>query len=190
MKARRRLVGALELVTVTAWGPEDHTVDGLKITTACQVTNEITLEAWVTPANLTQSGPARIFTVSAAVWTRNLMLGQDNGDDYLARLRTSNTDDNGFPELQVANSVTLSLTHVVFTRQSDGNESLYLDGTQAGSGVRSGDFSNWASDFNLALGREFNTGDRAWLGTIHMIAVYDRALSPAEVTHNYDAGPQ
>jgi hypothetical protein len=30
---------------------------------------------------------------------------------------------------------------------------------------------------------------RAFLGTIHLVAFYDRALSTTEVDRNYDAGP-
>jgi hypothetical protein len=34
-----------------------------------------------------------------------------------------------------------------------------------------------------------SSGDRAWLGELHRIAIYDRALSAAEVMQNHEAGP-
>ncbi len=39
-------------------------------------TNEITIEAWIKPENLTQEGPARIFTMSEGGGSRNFTLGQ------------------------------------------------------------------------------------------------------------------
>ena len=32
------------------------------------------------------------------------------------------------------------------------------------------------------------TNDSAWLGDIHLVAIFDRALSAEEVTGNFDAG--
>ena len=68
---------------------------------AARASNALTLEAWVTPANTTQSGPARIVTLSATPQTRNFTLGQD-GPAYNVRLRTTATDDNGNPSLSSA----------------------------------------------------------------------------------------
>ena len=39
----------------------------------------------------------------------------------------------------------------------------------------------------MVIGNE-HTSDRSWLGEIHLIAIYGRALSPAEVTQNFRAG--
>ena len=33
------------------------------------------------------------------------------------------------------------------------------------------------------------TGDRPWLGQFHLVAIYDRALTPAEVSDNFAFGP-
>ena len=67
-----------------------------KITNKIKNTNEITIEAWVMPANNSQSGPARIVTISKNTSNRNTTLGQE-GKHYAARYRTSTTGNNGLP---------------------------------------------------------------------------------------------
>lgn len=49
-------------------------------------------------------------------------------------------------------------------------------------------FLFWSSAFHLQLGNE-GTGDRPWLGRIHLVALYDRALSPEEIARNFRLGP-
>jgi hypothetical protein len=80
------------------------------------------------------------------------------------------------------------LTHVVYTRTATGAEAFHLDGATAGSGSQPGDLSNWSSSHRLILGSVYGA-DRPWLGTYHLVAIYDRALTPAEITTNYKAGP-
>jgi hypothetical protein len=63
-----------------------------------------------------------------------------------------------------------------------------VDGSPAGSGGVAGTFENWDDTFSFALANEL-TGDRPWLGEIHLVAVYERALIQAEVDQNYNAGP-
>ncbi len=60
--------------------------------------NAITIEAWIRPANSTQSGPARIVTLSRDTGNRNFTLGQKE-NAYEVRLRTTSTSPNGEPAL-------------------------------------------------------------------------------------------
>ncbi|MHB8866288.1 MAG: LamG-like jellyroll fold domain-containing protein [Pirellulaceae bacterium] len=69
-----------------------------KIAQAISRSGELTLEAWVKPANMTQSGPARIVTFSADTSRRNFTLGQAGGE-YEVRFRTTATSPNGEPSL-------------------------------------------------------------------------------------------
>ena len=69
-----------------------------KIGNAVRRSNAITIEAWVKPANTTQSGPARIVTVSRDPGSRNFTLGQKAGA-YEVRFRTTSTSANGEPAL-------------------------------------------------------------------------------------------
>ena len=69
-----------------------------RLTAAMQDSNAITVEAWVTPAQEVQSGPARIVTLSQDHVNRNFTLGQEE-DAYELRLRTTETSDNGLPSV-------------------------------------------------------------------------------------------
>ena len=69
-----------------------------KVIKAVRKSHEITIEAWIKPANLTQTGPARIVTVSSDPSQRNFTLGQ-KGRAYETRFRTTSTSRNGEPAL-------------------------------------------------------------------------------------------
>jgi len=69
-----------------------------KIADAVRKSNAMTIEAWVKPANTTQTGPARIVTVSRDIGGRNFTLSQKAGA-YEVRFRTTSTSANGEPAL-------------------------------------------------------------------------------------------
>ena len=69
-----------------------------KINNAVRKSHEITIEAWIKPANVTQTGPARIVTISSDPSRRNFTLGQ-KGVAYEMRFRTTSTSRNGEPAL-------------------------------------------------------------------------------------------
>jgi hypothetical protein len=156
-----------------------------KVITACQATNQITLEAWVDPLNLTQTGPATILTVSQASNKRDFTLGQ-SASRWDGRLRTSSTGQSGSSLLSPTGSATLNLTHVVYTRDAAGAVRIYVNGSQSASTTLSGNFSNWSS-YKLGIANEL-AGGRPWRGDLHLVAVYNRALSAAEVRQNLLAG--
>ena len=164
---------------------------GEKITQACQATGELTVEAWVRPADVTQSGPARIVTLSVDHLNRNFTLGQAE-DDYVFRVRTTSADNlNGtMPQFRAASTVTTSPTHVVATRDAGGNVRIYLNSVQQTLDVSSheGEFSNWDASYRLALADELGVDERHWQGTYYLVAVYERALSADEVEQNFLAG--
>lgn len=164
-----------------------------RLAEAVRATNEVTIEAWLEPANLTQTGPARIVTLSSGTSGSNFMLGQGvyggNADLIDVRLRTTGTSASGTPSLSTAaGTLQRRLTHVVFTRNAAGVTRTWLDGLERATGTAAGDLSNWDASFRLALANELS-GDRPWLGEYHLVAVYDRALTPADVAQNYAAGP-
>ena len=148
---------------------------------------EITIEAWIQPARLDQSGPARIITLSKNSSERNFTLGQD-GDRFEVRFRTTKTSGNGTPALKSApKSLTTELTHVVYTRSRSGKARLYLNGEAAGEQTIKGDTSNWNRSHQLALANELSK-DRPWQGTYHLVAIYNRDLTPDEIKRNFEAG--
>jgi hypothetical protein len=115
-------------------------------------------------------------------------LGQD-GSTYDTRLRATATSDNGIPSL-AASVVTISeLSHIVYTRDVTGVARFYVNGVEVGSHSDiTGDLSNWDEGFRFGLANEFGA-DRTWLGEYRLVAIYDQALSQAEVSQNFNAGP-
>jgi len=153
---------------------------------ACRRSNEVTLEVWLRSADLEQTGPARIVSLSADPSQRDLTLGQD-GSAYTVRLRTTETTQNGVPSTDTRPGVvTGEWQHVVFTRNALGATRLYVDGQPVADGQAGGSLSNW-QDYPLALANEL-TGDRPWRGELRLLAIYSRALTAQQVRHNHDAG--
>ena len=164
-----------------------------KIIDACRAGGELTLEAWIQPANTSQDGPARILSISASKTERNVTLGQglygnQSPDVYVARLRTAQTSTNGLPAVVTpAGAATTALTHVAYTRRADGQATLYVNGQDRGVLNVGGALGSWDERMPLLLANELSE-DRPWLGTFYLAAVYGRALAAAEVVHNYEAG--
>ena len=95
-----------------------------RLTTAIRRSRELTLEAWIQPASVEQSGPARIVTLSRNGSHRNFTLGQD-GNQFDVRLRTTATSTNGIPSIGTdSGSLEPRLTHVVYTRNRRGEAAI------------------------------------------------------------------
>ncbi len=160
-----------------------------KLAEQCKRSNALTIEAWIKPANTSQKGPARIVSMSSNSVQRNFTLGQER-DRYQFRLRATSTSDNGIPDTGSGNGkAETKLAHVVFTRGSDGRVRFYVDGKQTESRKVAGRLSNWDVGFPLILANE-RKAERPWLGEFHLVAIYSRALSSAEISQNYSAGPK
>jgi hypothetical protein len=167
-----------------------------KIIDAVQASDEISIEAWIKPASTSLSEPqvpARIVTLSSTIKERNFSLQQGawpqpEGDFYHVRLRTSEVQpDQEVPVATPLGSLTMELTHVVYTRDAGGVARLYLDGVQVVSQAVPGDLDNWNADFPLVLANELTDG-RAWLGEFYQVSIYERALFPSEVSRNFQQG--
>ncbi len=161
---------------------------GTKLIDGIQETQEITIEAWIKTNSLTQSGPARIVTLSADAGNRNFTLGQD-GDDYEVRLRTTTTGNNGFGKTvtSTGSQVQTEFSHVVYSRDNTGFASLYVNNQLVGSNTIDGDFSNWNAGYQFALANELDS-TRHWLGSYDLVAIYNQAFDASEVEQNYLAG--
>jgi hypothetical protein len=156
-----------------------------RMTEAIRATGEITIEAWITPANTNQAGPARLVSLSSGASQRNITLGQDGGR-FEVRLRSSATSANGLPGVQsVVGSAGTQRTQVVYSRDAEGQARMWVDGKERGSGKVGGDLSNWDDGFQLMLANE-TTLDREWRGTFHSVAIYSLALSPEELASGRD----
>ncbi len=164
-----------------------YTISGTEdlILKACQQSNKLSIELTVLTNNLKQSGPARLLTFSSGTGSRNFTIGQ-NGNQLVLRLRTPNTGENGSsPETQLCSISADKPVHLIISYQP-GELICYVDGKQIlKSDQVKGDFSNWTAQ-HLMIGDEWE-GQRSWHGTIEGIAIYNRVISAAEASKNYDS---
>lgn len=156
---------------------------------ALQATNQATFEAWVLPANLSQTGPARILDISNGpnAGEYDYALGQIQ-NDVEGRLRHTGKNASLQPRLVTSDHfLTTNLVHLVHV--FDGSqERLYVDGVQHPTTVNdAGNLSNWDDARVLSLGNT-PTLERIWSGDMRTVAIYDRALTPAEIAQNHGEG--
>ncbi len=161
-----------------------------KIYNFIQATGEFSVEAWVAPA-LVAADKSYMVSYSGGDTTRNFTLGQTN-QDYDFMLRNSNTALTGLPQLQTPNAamaLQASLQHVVLTYDAVNGRQIYVNGTlvPVPDAQKGGTISNWDSTFALVLGNEVS-GDRSWQGLIKFVAIHSRAMTPAQVMQNFNAG--
>jgi hypothetical protein len=149
----------------------------------------VTIEVWVTPANTTQgtASYANVLSSSVSIMLRNFGIEQ-RGDAWVGRLRTSATNVEGEPAIVAPGTVvTTAPTHLVLTGDA-AHRTLYVNGvaveTMPSDG---GTFTSWDPNYRIAVGDEVGA-NRAWLGTIWLLAIYDVALQPNEVMQNFSAG--
>jgi hypothetical protein len=158
-----------------------------KVLDACREADGVTLEAWLEPAAIA-SGYPRV--VSLATNNSDLALTLMARDDrFEFRMHGPMTDSNGLPSLNSpAGTVQLQRTHVALVSAPDGTRTLYLDGVPRATDGRGGDLSVWGTTHRFGLASELD-GVGPWLGTYHLVAIYARALTAAEVATNYAAAP-
>ena len=167
-----------------------------RIVDALRSSNELTVELWMEPENITQSGPARIVSLSIDYGNRNLTIGQE-ADKYILCLRTSTSNTNGKlntsrgeinPITTDPGTVTRELTHLVLTWDTEtAKASYFINGSHAASVLLEGDFSTWSDRYPLLIANEAIDG-RTWLGSIYFLAIYDCAIEDAEIAKKYNNG--
>lgn len=170
--------------------PQGAPDPNLPLIAALKATGTSTFEAWIDTASLTQhSSNDRILSLGPRFSIRQ------NDDDLEFRLLHTGKASDGKPWLVTNNgALGAGLTHLVHT--FDGSiERLYIDGVAHPTTVAdSGTYANWNSAGLLTFGAKADVSynslyKTAWLGSIRMVAIYDRALMPAEVLENFTAGP-
>lgn len=175
--------------SMLATNPAPHT----SLMNACQNSNAITVEAWAKSDVLTPEERGRVVSLSVDGGNRNFDLANNEAGIWDARLRTDDTGNNGTnPSTPaVIDSVSGEMQHIVYTHLRGANTNrgtIYLDGAKSGLDQNiTGTYGNWNLDYALNVGNEA-TNNRPFIGTIALVAVYCRALTPAEVTQNYEAG--
>jgi hypothetical protein len=183
---------------VGAWGirlnggkAQGSTRDSAKLHKLITATGEYSVEAWVVPDNVTQDGPARIVSYSGGNDARNFTLGQTLYNyDHLNR--SAVTDANGQPALSTPDAqevLQATLQHVVVTYHPVSGRSIYVNGVSvAGTDpLGGGSLQDWDETFALVLGQE-TSGQDVWRGTVRLLAIHNRALSPEHIQMNFEAG--
>ena len=150
------------------------------------LTGEYSIEVWAAPANVVQNNARRIVTYSGSVAAanRNFTLGQSLYD-YNA---LSSTGMLSTPN--ASRSAQASLQHVVVTFSASGGRRIYVNGefTNAVDSVGTA-LGQWADTYAFAIGNEVGGNDAtAWHGTLRFVAIHNRALTPEQVTQNFDVG--
>ena len=161
-----------------------------KFASMIQGSGEYSIEAWLAPANVTQTN-AYAVSYSGSNTTRDMTLAQA-AMQYQGMTRSSVTDTNGMPALTTTTAdgaAQAALQHVVLTYDPVNGQRIYVNGVWTGDKDTSGggSLANWDSTFALVLGNEV-TGQRQWQGVIKFAAIHNRALTAAQIQQNFAAG--
>ena len=177
-----RLPGALRINTATTIS---SAVAASKITNPSGNARRHDLRGLVKPANTTQTGPARIAAIATDTNTRNIEIAQ-SATNYHGRLHGS---AGGTITAYSPGADPTQLQHVVFVRDPNGTMRLYINGTETTTATSPGNLTTWDSNMKLTLANVLGTTPRPWLGELDLIATYNRALTPTEISQNRTAGP-
>lgn len=158
-----------------------------RINTEAQTAQAITIEAWIDPATY-DIGDATLFNLaSSSPGQQNLELQQE-GRTLDINLRTSATNNDGLPGRNTGAILQTQLQHVVYVRYADNNTEVFIDGQSAYSSFVGGSLFPWAAGYGLSVANSVE-GVNPWIGDLYLVAVYGDALTPAEITTNYQSGP-
>ncbi len=137
-----------------------------------------------------QTGPARIFTLSADNLNRNFTLGQ-SGNNLIIRLRTPETSKNGVPEFHIPGVFSDNTFQKIRVLISPQNLIVHVnDKQEMMTQLPSEALSDWDSRYRLALGNEF-TFLRPWKGELQSLVVrvgesdFNYSQIPLEMPEKY-----
>jgi hypothetical protein len=149
------------------------------VLSSCRTNQELTLEVFLTAANVEQDGPASIVAFSDGRGARNFLLGQQKNRLVLV-LRTSEGADRTLDLCPLAAN---EAYHLVVAYKS-GSLLCYKNGKEVlnRTDVR-GDLKNWGK-YHLVLGDEWD-GRSKWLGTLEGVALWSRFLDAATAREDH-----
>jgi hypothetical protein len=181
---------------VTGWGiqlnsgrAQASTKNSAKLAQLISATGEMTVEAWVVPANVVQEGPAAIVSYAGSNIERNFTLGQTQYN-YNFLLRSAGSDLAGLPALSTPDAAEVlqaTLQHVVLTQDPVNGRRIYVNGVDTGVREAASAIRNWDNTYALIVGNEAN-GNRQWRGAVRLLAIHNKALTAAQIQQNYEVG--
>ncbi len=150
---------------------------------------EVTIEFWIRPTSTSHN--AEIMSLASLNAGVDLGIAQD-GTTYAGQLRMANDEANPATIATGGGYAQTIIQHLVFTYSAtDGLGRIYINGnlvtTQENVGIS---LNDWSGDtlLTLANAADGNLDSAAWRGELYTFAIYDRALTQAEVNQNYMAG--
>jgi hypothetical protein len=161
-----------------------------KLTDLIKSTGEFTVEVWANNANVAQED-AWLVSYSGGAMNRNFTLAQ-RMYQYEGHVRSDQTSANGNPVLLTRAAdmdAQAALQHVVMTYSPVEGRRFYVNGiyTQDTDAQGGGSLAEWDDTFALVLGNETST-NRQWEGVLRLVAIHNRALTPAQIEQNFEAG--
>ena len=178
-------------ITINDGRAQGDTASSSKLHDLIKATGEFSIEAWAVPNNVTQQ-MSRIVTYSGGDTVRNFTLEQ-NLYDYRFRYRSENTGDNddlnplSTPAADEVLQATLQ--HVVATYSPVDGRRIYVNGelVTLADPAATTTIDSWQNNFAFVLGSEAG-GSGLWQGTLRLVAIHNRALTPAQIVQNFDVG--
>lgn len=160
----------------------------------CRSSGAFTAESWTTPFG-TGRGPMWMLDLrvmgeqSSTFHLHENLTFMEKG--YTAGLVTAG--DAGSATTTWAGIPFNRPNHVVFVRDASGTDTLYLDGEMVETTAHAGDLSEWDPNMSLTIAGQpsalgARSGQRYWIGTLHMVAFYCTALTAEDVALNFAAG--
>ncbi|UCE59165.1 MAG: hypothetical protein JSU63_17190 [Phycisphaerales bacterium] len=149
----------------------------------CKATNQLTVEAVITPHLVEHVDGARIVTFSTNEESWNFSLCQD-GERLAWRLRTdSGTQD---PKTTLPARLTVGAPHHVIVSYRPGKLQCYFDGQRVRTIAEiDGAFNGWTAQ-HLVFGDEW-CGGHDWAGELEGVALYARFFETEDARQHYDA---
>jgi len=168
---------------------QGDTASSKKLHNLIKLSGQYSIEAWVIPGNVTQE-MANIVSYSVNGESRNFTLGQTMYNyDFFHRSSTTGTGETALSTPNADEVLQATLQHVVVTYDALNGRQIFVNGQSTGvsnPADQGGDLLNWHNSYALILGNDAD-GDRPWQGTLRMVAIHDRALTPEQIQVNYEA---
>jgi hypothetical protein len=149
-----------------------------------------TLEAWVSPSNLTQRGGGVVAVEKVASHGFDaVVFGEKEARKWVAgseNFKRSQQTDGPAEDSEQEVPV-----HVAISYATDGTVSVYRNGKRYGEPYRKGELQEYAKgDVRILVGlRHTGAGNGYFAGRIDEVRLYTRALSESEVALSFATGP-
>jgi len=157
------------------------TAAGTKVSQAVKGTNEVSVEVWAK------------FTSTPLIQYARLVTFSTTGDNYNIAVTSKQTEFwfyllTDFPVGSETLVTPSGIMHFVGTFKG-GVKSFYVNGALKVAITQTGTLATWSDTHPLSFFNSQAKDRPMFPGELHLVALYSRALSAAEIAQNYAAGP-